>query len=207
MKFLFWGLIMSISIIIFFADKTNCAVKGSQIDLTSMIENSKSNSLSLQKANEILIFDQHIPKIINRNATQDDRSFLKPKVYIEENIPKILFSAGNNSIIPVNKKIPFMEIESIDTQILIKKDKNFGEVSERVKFILQDGIYHSIIRKISLGGTSERHYGFKLASRDVKLTSAKVISNCFESNSIYDHPYVCVIAFFEPIDTTGRYKN
>jgi hypothetical protein len=62
------------------------------------------------------------------------------------------------------QKNPTIIINSIDTHILIKKDKTEGEVLEKVKFTLKDGVFNSIVRKVSLGGTSDRHFGFRLAS-------------------------------------------
>ena len=61
-------------------------------------------------------------------------------------------------------KTPVVKISSIDTKITIRKDKTEGEVFEKVKFILKNGVFDSIVRKISLGGTSDRYYGFRLAS-------------------------------------------
>jgi hypothetical protein len=101
--------------------------------------------------------------------------------------------------------LTIVEINSIDTTILLKKGETDGRIHEKVKFVLkqnQGAIFNSLIRKVSLGGTAEKQFGFKLASSDVKLTGAKAISNCLESNSVYDHPYMCIIAKFEPIDST-----
>jgi len=43
--------------------------------------------------------------------------------------------------------------------------------------------------------------------RDVFLLGAKVISNCNEPSSIYEHPYLCVIANFKPIDASDSPLN
>jgi hypothetical protein len=59
---------------------------------------------------------------------------------------------------------PTSSIKEIDTQILIKKDKTEGEVLEKVKFEIKDGVFDTLMRKVSLGGTADRQFGFKLAS-------------------------------------------
>jgi hypothetical protein len=37
----------------------------------------------------------------------------------------------------------------------------------------------------------------------LSLSRAKVVRDCYESSSIYEHPYLCVIAQFDPIDASN----
>lgn len=69
-----------------------------------------------------------------------------------------------SNIEPKKYENPQTKIVSINTNILIKKGEKNGIVSETVKFNLHNGIFNSVIRKISLAGTSDKFFGFKLAS-------------------------------------------
>ena len=59
---------------------------------------------------------------------------------------------------------PSVEIEKIKTEIFVKKDSTEGLISETVSYILKQGNFESITRKISLSGSSDKLVGFKLAS-------------------------------------------
>jgi len=52
----------------------------------------------------------------------------------------------------------------METEIKIKTDKTYGQVTENVKFILRNGIFTSIIRKVSLAGSSDSIIAFKVSS-------------------------------------------
>jgi len=78
--------------------------------------------------------------------------------------------------------IPIYKIVSLDTKIKINPEKTYGEVNEKVKFELSNGSFSSIIRKISLGGSSDSLVAFKLTTYDVKLKEARILNNCFEDN-------------------------
>jgi len=132
---------------------------------------------------------------------------LKKKLFNNNNIdPQYQFQP---KIVLANEKDsnPKIIIESIDTNIFIQKDETNGLVTEIVKFQLTNGIYDTIVRKISLEGTVEKFTNFKLISSDLKLISANVITDCFENNnsainSFLKHPYVCIVAKFDDIDAT-----
>ena len=96
-------------------------------------------------------------------------------------------------------------IESIETRINLQRDNPDAIIIENTRFKLTNGIYDTIIKKVSLGGTSSKHFGFKLSSSDVKLKNAKIVNNCYETHSIYEHPYICIVVNFEPIDIISNF--
>jgi len=112
-----------------------------------MIENSNSNKNLVSSENK-----NPNQEIIQSGEDNIQPYFLKKK------------ELDFTNYIRAVQKTPSIKILSIDTNISIKKDKTDGEVFEKVKFLLKDGTFDSIIRKISLGGTSDRLYAFKLAS-------------------------------------------
>lgn len=74
----------------------------------------------------------------------------------------------NDSIIdhqPSIANIPSYFIQKIETNLKIRNDKTFGQVIENVKFILKNGVFTSIIRKISLAGSSDSIIAFKVSSK------------------------------------------
>ena len=113
----------------------------------------------------------------------------------------------NNSSLKVGKStnIPSYWISSIKTSILIRKGSCDAEVREEVNFVVSNGVFSSVTRKISLEGTSDTMYGFKLTSSDIKLKEAKLIKNCYDENRIPEHEYACVIALFEEIKSMSKY--
>jgi hypothetical protein len=101
--------------------------------------------------------------------------------------------------------IPVYKISSLTTSITINNMKTSGEINEKVKFLLKDGTFSSLIRKISLAGSSDSAVVFKLTSNDVKLKEARIINNCFEEGKTARfRPYICVIAIFEDIDARSN---
>ncbi len=111
--------------------------------------------------------NSNVESLNNQNFKSDRNISITKK-----SIPDFLgVGTGNkvNSVhipnaISVMTHTPSLKIKSIDTHILIRKDKTEGEVSESVRFTLKDGTFDTIIRKVSLGGTSDRFFGFKLLS-------------------------------------------
>jgi hypothetical protein len=91
-------------------------------------------------------------------------------------------------------------VDKVETQIFFNKQIADGVVTERVTYELPRGIYNTLTHKISLGGTTLRHYDIKLTTVDLKLQSAKIVRDCYDSNTIYYHPYICVISYFDDID-------
>ncbi len=138
MKFLFF-LIFNAYFILILNVKVQCVNKkgNPNLEMDSILVN--TNRLDLNKIN---------------NDVKNGNKFLKKK---EEN--KNLFN-----MVHAIQKNPLTKIQTIETQIFVKKNKTEGEIYEKVKFVLQDGIFDSIVRKISLGGTSDKQIGFKLAS-------------------------------------------
>jgi len=56
-------------------------------------------------------------------------------------------------------------ITDVDSEIKIYKDNSYGIIKEKIKFELTQGVHNKIIRKISLDGTSDKLYNFKISSR------------------------------------------
>lgn len=110
---------------------------------------------------------------------------------------------SNNSLMKIGKNtnIPSYSISYIKTSILIRKGSCDAEIREDVNFIITNGVFSSVTRKISLEGTSDTMYGFKLTSSDVKLKEAKLVKNCYEENRVPEHEYACVIAIFEEVES------
>jgi hypothetical protein len=133
-----------------------CVTNENQMKLIAS-KNSISSSEQLKVKNienRIHQFNKEI--FLNETHLTDKQpQFLKKK-----EIMKVLRKVEAKEIL----KNPTIKIDTIDTHILIKKDKTEGGVFEKVKFSLRDGVFNSIVRKISLGGTSDKHFGFRLAS-------------------------------------------
>jgi hypothetical protein len=107
----------------------------------------------------------------------------------------------NNNTLKIGKStsLPSYSISTIKTSVNIRKGSCDAEVKEDVNFIVSNGVFSSVTRKISLEGTSDTMYGFKLTSSDVKLKDAKLIKNCYDENRNPEHEYACVIALFDEI--------
>jgi hypothetical protein len=107
------------------------------------------NSLSLNKMESKMINMNIENKIIKMNSPDflKKSEFLNFTSYLEPRSTKLV------------------KYNSIDTEIMIKKNQKDGYIKERVKYTLQGGVFDSITRQISLAGTANKHYGFKLASR------------------------------------------
>lgn len=108
-------------------------------------------------------------------------------------------------------------IVSLDSEIKLSDMNTYGVVKEKVKFKLVNGSFSSLIRKISLVGSSDSLVAFKLSSNDIKLREVKVIENCYEdkennsigsndkfntnkNSSITNDAYICVISIFDEVD-------
>lgn len=61
--------------------------------------------------------------------------------------------------------IPAYHILRMETEIKIKSDKTYGQVTENVQYVLKNGLFTSIIRKISLAGSSDSIIAFKVSSK------------------------------------------
>jgi hypothetical protein len=107
------------------------------------------NALSLNKIESKMNNMNIENKIIKMNSPD----FLKKREFLNFTS---YFEPRNSKLIKYN---------SIDTEIMIKKNQKDGYIKERVKYTLKGGVFDSITRQISLAGTANKHYGFKLASR------------------------------------------
>jgi len=66
---------------------------------------------------------------------------------------------------PATPIIPTYHIQRMETEIKLKKDRTYGQVTENVHYILKNGVFTSIIRKISLAGSSDSIIAFKVSSK------------------------------------------
>jgi hypothetical protein len=110
------------------------------------------------KDQHALVTNKFQSKLTNKNIENkiikmNSPDFLKKSEFL--NFTSNLEPFSNKSVL----------LKSIDTEIIIKKDQKDGKVKERVRYALQGGVFDSITRQISLAGTANKHYGFKLASR------------------------------------------
>jgi hypothetical protein len=143
----------------------------------------------------------NIPPLGENNTNSNStKNFLK-KIIQEIPIP---IASTNVTDVMMNMPTNVTTIESINTKIMFNKDISDGFVSERIIYNLKNGIFNQLIHKISLGGTTLRHFDIKLATQDVKLQSARIVRDCYEGLSIYEHPYICVITNFDEIDLTNN---
>ena len=133
-----------------------CITNENQIKLSSN-KNSFTSSEQLKIKNIENRIDQFNKEIFLNETHLNEK---QPQFLKKKEIMKVLRKVEAKEIL----KTPTIKIDSIDTHILIKKDKTDGEVFEKVKYTLRDGVFNSIVRKISLGGTSDKHFGFRLAS-------------------------------------------
>jgi hypothetical protein len=111
-----------------------------------------------------------------------------------------------NSLMKIGKNtnVPSYSISSIRTSVHIRKGSCDAEIKEDVNFIINNGVFSSVTRKISLEGTSDTMYGFKLTSSDVKLKEAKLVKNCYDENRVPEHEYACVIAIFNEVQSFSK---
>jgi hypothetical protein len=56
------------------------------------------------------------------------------------------------------------QITSIKTDITIHSDSPDGYVNEKVNFALEKGKFNKIIKKFSLGGTSDKLHSFRIST-------------------------------------------
>jgi hypothetical protein len=117
---------------------------------------------------------------------------------------------------------PFYKINSIYTNITLntKTNTSISQINEQITYELSGGTFTSIVRKISLSGSS--FFAFKVSSNseEIKIKGVKVINNCFEekqskinhetsNEKIQDHSisdYICVISIMEEINTKDSKK-
>ena len=46
---------------------------------------------------------------------------------------------------------------------------------------------------------------YKKIIRDVQLIKAKIIRNCMDSNSYFEHPYICIESTFNDKEILGKF--
>jgi hypothetical protein len=69
-----------------------------------------------------------------------------------------------DSIIEKKIEMPVTQINSLNTEIFISKNKCSAAIKENVVFTLSNGVFNTITRRISLDGSADSISGFKLAS-------------------------------------------
>ncbi len=92
---------------------------------------------------------------------------LKSNVITEDNRNKSQINQNEKlkDLIEPQPNIPSYNIQRMQTEIKIKSDKTYGQVIENVQYILKNGVFTSIIRKISLAGSSDSIIAFKVSSK------------------------------------------
>jgi len=175
MKFLFFILLNAFLITIVFKNSNvQCISHSKKEEKTA--KNIKLNSENLNSDFELKIEEVQNKILNSKNANLNIESKNNLKKSSNLNNNPSAFSPNQNSVQknPANSTItdntssskpsPSIIIEKIHTEILVKKDSTEGHVTETVNYILKDGIFGSITRKISLSGSSDKLVGFKLAS-------------------------------------------
>jgi hypothetical protein len=148
---------------------------------------------------------QQLLKNSTKSEIIENNANFQPNAEIKKIFAPVAIITQNESVNKkntLNKNIAI--INKIETNINFDKDFADGFVKEKVTFVLKNGIYNTFTYIISLGGTTLRHYDIKLSTQEVKLQTAKVVRNCYDSSALYQHPYICIIATFDDIDLTDK---
>jgi hypothetical protein len=173
-------------------------------------EKSTDNQSIQLSPNKLLITDNK-PDLIPEpeNSIEKDISAINFSSRLKD-AESALFRKLSNNYLKTDPKprinyIPTYRIDKLNTVVDLKTNKTFAEIKEKVTFTLENGIFSSLSRKISLAGSSDSLLAFRLTSSDVKLKQAKVVPNCLEEEyTSNQYPYVCVIAIFEEIDAKAK---
>lgn len=65
----------------------------------------------------------------------------------------------------LKNRLPSYNMINLNSKIKIFDKKTYGQVTENAKFVLKNGSFTSIIRKISLAGSSDSIIAFKVSSK------------------------------------------
>lgn len=109
----------------------------------------------------------------------------------------------NATIASEIKRGPLIKIKSIETHITVSRNTSNGLITDIVSFEISNGIFSSIIYKLSLEGTSDKLTNFRVLSTDVKLQSASIITNCnnAQGHILNDmHMFLCLVSKFEEVE-------
>ena len=125
-------------------------------------KNNSNNNINKIHKNEIkTISRKNIPKRLKEQNTKTDK-------ITNENLNEISNTdrtETNTLKENLKNKLPSYNIENLDTNIKIFDKKTYGQVTENAKFVLKNGSFTSIIRKISLAGSSDSIIAFKVSSK------------------------------------------
>ena len=101
------------------------------------------------------------------------------------------------------------ELESINTHIQLNTSSPHGKIKEFADFVLENGTFTNITKILSLHGSSDTLKNIKVSSYEAKLKYAHIIHNCKEPDKIpyYNHHYLCIISYFEPIQIGSKPKK
>lgn len=101
-------------------------------------------------------------------------------------------------------------IKSLDIKLSLRSDETSGSVIENVEFDLTMGKYSSLVRKISLGGSSDSPVGFIITSKDILIKKTYIVSNCMDRKAQDEENlsfhYVCVILLFDELEVISNNK-
>ena len=93
------------------------------------------------------VISRNIPKRMNEENLNSEKS---EKNTLKENL---------------KNKLPTYNMVNLSTNLKIFDKKTYGQVTENAKFVLKNGSFTSIIRKISLAGSSDSIIAFKVSSK------------------------------------------
>jgi hypothetical protein len=134
-----------------------------------------------------------IGKVLSLTDQQDNNNILDNMISNNIDVP---FLKVENEELPLSS----IFIESVETKINLIEDSSDATIYEIVHFTLTNGIFDTLIRKISLGGTASHFHTFKISSTDIELIDAHVTNNCYDGNPNH---YICLIVNFKPLNLTS----
>lgn len=109
---------------------------------------------------------------------------------------------------PTNSTKTGYSIKSLDVQISLRSDETSAGVSEHAEFELPMGRYSSIVRKISLSGSSDSPVAFVTRSKDILIKKTYIVSNCMDRKNNEEenlsYHYVCIIVLFDELDVDSN---
>lgn len=138
-------------------------------------ERQKTESLSDKTNNSteyaIRENNKEISNDLNNNNQQANLNSDQDKE--KQMIQKKLFNKNLNGLNKIfAKRISeqsILKMKSIKTEVTIHSDSPDGYVNEKVNFILEKGRFNKIVKKFSLGGTSDKLHSFRISTSYVNF--------------------------------------
>ena len=107
-----------------------------------------------------------IIKIKSNNEWMSKGNFLRENIDHDKNKSKSenYTNKISNILYNVKESFPFPNITEVSTDIILKSNCN-SIINERVTFFLENGLYSTVIKLISLSGSSSNFTNFKVSSK------------------------------------------